>query len=259
MRLITLNTWSGRALYPLMDFFRRYKYQADIFCLQEVRNSSQEVAELRHPDEHLYGPLFNKISSQLSGFEGSFAYFPEDPDKMSLASFWHRDLPLKTVDDFVVYTPEKPQETGSTVFSARKLQYLMVNLGGLSKKDLLIVNYHGLWNGGAKTDTPERITQSEKIKEFMNLYDGPKILCGDFNLLPETESMRILEEGMRNLVTEYGIQSTRTPLYRHYGQKDHSNFADYVFISPGIVVKEFKILPDIASDHAGLYLEFDVQ
>src|SRR3989344_1059488 len=256
MRLITLNTWSGRALYPLMSFFHKYRDQTDIFCLQEVRNGSQEVADSRHPDEHLYGPLFNKISGALSEFEGSFADFEEDPDKMSLASFWRRDLIVKNIDDFMVYTPEQPREKVSIIFSARKLQYVVVEE---KNKEVLIANYHGLWNNGPKTDTPERIEQSQKIKEFLNGLNGPTILCGDFNLLPKTESMHILEEGMRNLVKDYKIQSTRTPLYRHYHDPAEPNFADYILVSPEIVPKKLEVLPDIASDHAGLYLEFDLQ
>src|SRR3989344_6739129 len=134
MRLITLNTWSGRALYPLMSFFHKYRDQTDIFCLQEVRNGSQQVADARHPDECLYGPLFDRLAQKMTGFKGSFAEFAEDPDKMSVASFWRRDLVVKEISDFMVYTPEHPQETGSTVFSARKLQYMVIDTG---KKELL--------------------------------------------------------------------------------------------------------------------------
>ncbi|HEU0081016.1 MAG TPA: hypothetical protein VFQ72_03260 [Candidatus Paceibacterota bacterium] len=32
----------------------------------------------------------------------------------------------------------------------------------------------------------------------------------------------------------------------------------YVFVSPGIKVKEFKVLPDVVSDHAPLFLDFEV-
>ncbi len=256
MRLITLNTWGGRALYPLMSFFGKYKDQTDIFCLQEVRNSTHEVTNSRHPDQHLYGPLFDKISTELYDFNGSFAAFPEDLHRMSVASFWQPNVRLKTIDSLVVYMPTKPQETGRIVFSARRLQHLVIEM---EKKEVLIANYHGLWNNGPKTDTPERIEQSQKIKQFLDQYQGPKILCGDFNLLPETESMRILEEGMRNLVKDYQVQSTRTPLYRHYHHPAEPNFADYILVSPEIMTKKFEVLPDIASDHAALYLEFDVK
>ncbi len=254
IRLITLNAWGGRAMYPLMKFFTKYADRADIFCLQEIRNADQGVTDSRHPDEHLYGPLFDKISRELKEFEGSFAYFDEDRDKMSQAMFWRNDLPVRTIEDLIVYKPLNPVETGSAIFSARKLQYLTLNLNG---KSCLISNYHGLWNNGPKTDTPERIRQSESIKKFLDEISGSKMICGDFNLLPDTESMRILEEGMINLIKDYKVKSTRTILYRNYDDPQ-PNLADYILVSPDIKVKDFKVLPDIASDHSALYLEFEV-
>jgi endonuclease/exonuclease/phosphatase family metal-dependent hydrolase len=91
---------------------------------------------------------------------------------------------------------------------------------------------------------------------FMKKISGPKIICGDFNILPDTESVAILENGMRNLVKEFAIESTRTPLYRHYNNPDEPNFADYVFVSPDVNVMKFTVLPDVVSDHSPLLLEF---
>ncbi len=254
IRLISLNTWGGRALYPLMSFFRQKADKTDIFCLQEIFDVDQAGLDERHPEEHVHGELFKKISDALSDFEGSFAYFDDNPYRQSLAIFARRDLPVKEVSDFVVYKPEKPKETGSVVISSRKIQYL--TLGG-SGKNYTIANFHGLWNGGPKTDTPERLSQSKRVKEFLDKIGGQKILCGDFNLLPGTESMRILEKGMRNLIAENKVASTRTPLYRHFQDPAEPNFADYILTSPEINVSRFEVLPDIVSDHSPLYLEFN--
>lgn len=57
---------------------------------------------------------------------------------------------------------------------------------------------------------------------------------------------------MRNLIREYGITSTRTSFY----QKPEKH-ADYVFVSEGISVKAFTVLPDEVSDHAPLLLAID--
>ena len=37
--------------------------------------------------------------------------------------------------------------------------------GKVPGKDLMIANFHGLWNGGPKTDAPERLEQSRRVKE----------------------------------------------------------------------------------------------
>jgi endonuclease/exonuclease/phosphatase family metal-dependent hydrolase len=92
------------------------------------------------------------------------------------------------------------------------------------------------------------------IVNFMNLFDCPKILMGDFNLLPDTESIKIIEAaGLRNLIKEFGITETRTELY-----KKKLRFADYAFVSPEIKVKDFKVLPDVVSDHSPQYLDFEI-
>ena len=62
------------------------------------------------------------------------------------------------------------------------------------------------------------------------------------------------EAGLRNLVSEFGVLSTRTRLYAR-----PERFADYVFVSPGIDVQNFGVLPDEVSDHAPLALEFAIR
>jgi endonuclease/exonuclease/phosphatase family metal-dependent hydrolase len=85
----------------------------------------------------------------------------------------------------------------------------------------------------------------------MDVTKGKKILCGDFNLLPNTESIAMLEKGMKNLVKEYGITSTRS----HHYTKEHK-FADYIIVSTDIKVANFEVLQEPVSDHLPLLLEF---
>ncbi|MEY4722880.1 MAG: hypothetical protein RLZZ324_393 [Candidatus Parcubacteria bacterium] len=249
MRIITLNTWGGRALHPLLDFFRRHAATTDVFCLQEVLETNQLHVEERHPEEHVRWDLFTQIRKQLPGFEGSFAAYDDDPNRMSQAIFFRGDLPVKTIADSIVYKPETMIEHGSYVITPRKIQSITVEHGG---KELMIANFHGLWNGGPKTDAPERLEQSRRVKEYLDMHEGPAVLCGDFNLLPDTESLAIMAEGMRDLVRESGVTSTRTPLYRHHDDPETPKFADYILLSPELAVKEFEVMKDVASDHAAL-------
>lgn len=255
VKLITLNTWGGRAMHPLMHFFRQRAPETDVFCLQEVFDADQAALEERHPDEHVRGDLLAKLRAELKDFDGFFARFNDNPLRQSLAIFVRKTVKIRAVGDNVVYIPKKPRETGSRVLSARKLQYVILEINGYP---CLVSNFHGLWNGGPKTDTPERIAQSNNVKTFLDSHHCVKVLCGDFNLLPETQSVRILEQGMCNLVRENSVQGTRTVLYRHYDNPNEPNFADYVFVSPEVRVRDFEVLPDIVSDHSPLYLEFGI-
>jgi len=133
----------------------------------------------------------------------------------------------------------------------KNMQYITIKNDGETYN---IFNIHGLWDPSGKTDTPNRIKQSENIVNFIKKFKGFTILCGDFNLRPDTESVKILESelGLKNLITEHKITSTRTSLYTRSEEK----FADYIFTSPNIEIKDFKVLPNEVSDHAALYLEF---
>ena len=59
---------------------------------------------------------------------------------------------------------------------------------------------------------------------------------------------------MRNLIRENNITSTRTELY-----EKELRMADYIFVSPEVTVKDFKVLPDVVSDHSPLYMEFEIK
>ena len=113
------------------------------------------------------------------------------------------------------------------------------------------MNVHGLWNGRGKTDTEDRLSQSSKIKEFMSTVAARKILCGDFNLKPDTQSLKMLSEDMQNLIEMHQVTSTRTSFY-----PKAERFADYIFTSKDVSVNHFEVLKDEVSDHAPLLVEF---
>ncbi len=134
--------------------------------------------------------------------------------------------------------------------TAKNLQYATVRT---PLEQRTIVNFHGLWNGKGKYDSDERLKQSENIITFLKTLTNPHVLCGDFNLSPETLSIAMLEgAGMRNLIKEFGVVSTRTSLY-----KKENRYADYILVSGGLDALDFSVLPDEVSDHNPLYLEFE--
>jgi endonuclease/exonuclease/phosphatase family metal-dependent hydrolase len=163
--------------------------------------------------------------------------------------FVRKGIDVKGVGEIWVYKEPGYIPEGDIGFHPRNLQYAHITY---KESEYIVCNFHGFWNGKGKTDCDERIEQSERIAAFLEPYSEKTVIIGDFNLLPDTESIAILERaGYRNLVSEYGVTSTRTSLY-----SKSEKFADYAFVGSGITVKDFKILPDEVSDHAPLLLEF---
>lgn len=242
MKLITLNTWGGRVHQPLLDFFRA-NADADIFCLQEIYHQAPREKIWKEITDDTFN-LFSDIQGALPDHQGYFR--PHLEDYYGLAIFAKKDIRVDREGDVSIYEVKDYAGGGN---HPRNLQHLHFAKDG---KNFTIANVHGLWNGKGKTDTADRLEQSRKIKEFIKTSSSAAtILCGDFNLMPDTESVRALEDGMRNLVAEHSVQSTRTSLYAK-----PDKFADYIFVSPEIEVKNFAVLPDEVSDHAALFLEF---
>ena len=255
MKLISLNTWGGRAgKDKLLDFFARYR-DVDIFCLQEIYAGPFPELEgtqaggktLKDEEVMVYGR--QEIAELLKNDHVSF-FDPHFLDIYGLMLLVKKGIPVISQGDIFVYREKGHVPSGDAGNHARNIQYVTIQT---VKGPVTLVNFHGLWNGGGKGDSDDRLLQSDRIIDFFQSLKNPYIFCGDFNLKPDTESLKKFETlGFHNLIKEYGITSTRTSLYTK-----EEKFADYTFVSNGIMVKDFKVLPDEVSDHAAMYLEFD--
>lgn len=243
MKLITLNIWGGHVREPLLKFIANYA-DVDIFCLQEVyHNAPNRVStDERFVSLNIFSELHGKLPNHTAFFR------PVLQNVYGIGMFVKKNIEILGEGDIEIYN--NPEYTGRGPKHHRNLQWLKCRM---QNKTYSIVNVHGLWNGMGKTDTAERIAQSQKIRDYMDKLDTPKILCGDLNLRPDTESLKIIEDGMINQITQNHIKSTRSSIY--YPKVER--FADYILTSKDILVHNFKVLPDDVSDHLPLLLDFD--
>jgi endonuclease/exonuclease/phosphatase family metal-dependent hydrolase len=239
----------GIVRVPLLEFVKAQNKDTDVFCFQEVLNGGDKEAEAlfgsKERRSHDLLPVLKELLPNYVSF-----FHPNKGTWAGLATFVKKDISVLENWDSFVHGSVGGKETG-VISSARNIQFVKIQK---RLKAITVINFHGLWNGGSHDDAPERIAQSEKILEYTNALSNDYILCGDFNLLPDTKSLALLEEsGLRNLIKEYGVTSTRTKFYTRTPDK----YADYTLVSKGIEVKDFKVLPDEVSDHSPLYLEFE--
>src|SRR3989344_8202871 len=187
MKLISLNTWGGRAgKEKLLAFFAAHK-DVDVFCLQEVWSAPYEHLEghsagglsIYHSNIMVYG--MQEISTLL---ESHTAYFkPHHLDNYGLMMLVKKDLDVIAEGDVFVYKEKGHIPEGDIGFHARNVQYITIQS---PKGSRIILNFHGLWNGGGKGDSDDRLLQSDRIIEFMKTLSDPYVMSGDFNLLPDT-------------------------------------------------------------------------
>ncbi|HUC01455.1 MAG TPA: endonuclease/exonuclease/phosphatase family protein [Candidatus Paceibacterota bacterium] len=248
MKLISLNTWAGRGgNRELLDFFARNKGTTDIFCLQEIWEGGHEKKDMWGPN--VDSLLYTHLKEVLDGYNSFF--YPHFFGFFGLAIFVKKEINiLEEGEEFVFKGRENMFDNIDAKNGARNLEYVKIDTPAGIR---VIVNFHGLWNGISKEDTEDRFRQAENLRRFLDGLTDPHVLCGDFNLLPNSESLKLIQgSNMRNLIKEFGITSTRSSFY-----KKDQRFADYTLVSEGITVNEFKILPDEVSDHLAMYLDFE--
>ena len=258
MKLVSLNTWGGTQLAPLLSFVEKQADSTDVFCFQEVAVSERiQTRDEKHRHNLLrdLGEVLPDFQSIYAPFQEGFNWEPIENDVMLCnVIFVRKDHTiLKHGGTFV-----HGQKNGLDLSQAKEGNwYTMPRLVQFAQIEGFpaVFNFHGFWHKDGKLDMPERIQQSEKILEVMQQFEGRKILCGDFNLNIDTKSLSMLEErgGLRNLIKDHRIPTTRSSLYP---KKAQMPFADYMLVSPDIKIKYFTVPDEPASDHLPMVLEF---
>jgi hypothetical protein len=99
--------------------------------------------------------------------------------------------------------------------------------------DTTIMHMHSIYQRDTnKVAIPERVEQANIVKNFMQNTQTNNIFLGDFNLLLNNPSLKILEKNMINLVKANKIKSTRSAAYT--GENIQANYA---LISPNLKIK----------------------
>lgn len=265
MKLISLNICGGKQFTPLMDFIKTQSQDTDIFCFQELLDTRGA-----NTDNHGYrANILAELKKALPDFEVVFTILKKDFDysgrinpeqDMGDAIFIKKNIPIESHSEIYVSGDETTFVAGSTHTLPCKATAIKVTIDG---KALIICNLHGTPLPLNKLDDPNRLEQSKKIIDFVNQFEGEKIIVGDFNLMPETESIKMFETaGFKDLIKDFGIKTTRGnsirlihPEYEH-GPYGFQEFADYAFVTPQIEISKFEV-PDIfISDHLPMIIEF---
>lgn len=241
LTLISLNIWGGNLLDPLLKFIKKNK-ATDIFCFQEVYSNAGERISTDY-ENPVCLDIQQKIKKILPDHR---TYFKSVVNGIyGISIFVHKDLEVIGEGEHEIHSVRDYSGRGPT--HSRILQWLKILNG---HKIITVVNLHGLWNGKGKKDSPNRILQSEKIKTFVDSLNTPFVLCGDFNLSPNTESFDIISSGKQDLISLNNVKSTRSDFY-----KKPEKFADYIFLSNDLKALDFQVLSDQISDHLPLFVK----
>jgi hypothetical protein len=234
MRIIFLNCWHGKVWTSLKKFISNQAGKTDIFCFVEVDPGLQAKLGLIL---HGFTPTYSEgiKTTYLNGIVEGRSIFVKDY--------------IKVVESgtLKIYRPI-PTDAGGFLYTKLRV----------GEKDIFIGSIHGKARPGSKDDTPVRLKQSDKIIQFFAGKSEPKIIGGDFNLNPDTLSIKKFEEaGYRNLIKDFKIKNTRNRLsWEQF--KNIQYFADYVFTSSEVKINSFKVPNLEISDHLPLIVDFEI-
>lgn len=265
MNIISLNTYAGTVFAPLMEFIERHAPDTDVFCFQEIMSAEQDGSAEDKNGVRIN--LLQELARRLPDFQVRFApvqeNFDTDPNvygrsQFGLATFVRKTLPIIESSDFFLCNGYNTYVQDDYATLGHNALAVSMAVGGT---ELTVCNVHGFSEPGDKRDTPARLAQSQKIIDFLRAQKGKVIVMGDFNLLPDTESIRLFERaGYRNLIADYAITTTRGaknktlhPQYEH-GEHGFQEFADYAFVSKDLAVCAFAVPDEPISDHLPMLL-----
>ena len=265
MRIICLNGWGGKLHDALAAYIR--SASPDVLCLQEVVHtpaSEKDWLDYRDGDHILpqRANFFRDIAEALPDHVATFCPAAQGdlwdgdqviPSQWGLATFVHKRFPVIGQIQAFVHKTFSPDGYGD---HPRSRNAHAVRLYDFERDwPISIIHTHGLRDLKGKMDTPERLAQAHKLAGLATAVAEPGdriVLCGDFNVEPDSETFGILRRiGLNDLVTGGGHSSTRSSHYKKPGR-----FADYMLVNDAVVVKRFEIVTDPeVSDHCPLLLE----
>ncbi|HEX6462342.1 MAG TPA: endonuclease/exonuclease/phosphatase family protein [Candidatus Saccharimonadales bacterium] len=244
MKLMTLNAWQGRLERVLLKHLEQQNL--DFACMQEVVDyegktgglisSYSKIGASLRLDQHFFSPLNTLKFGNRSITFGNIIYsnLPFEQSETIFTRGQYKDDFDFDVDDYNI----------------RALQHTAVKVGD---KKLHILNHHGHHIDAHKLGDEETMRQTALIIEYIKQLDGAVILCGDFNLSPESESIKLFDSILQNLSVAYALETTRSLLtYK-------KEVCDYIFVNNDVDVKGFSMDETIISDHNALILDFEIK
>lgn len=228
MKLIFLNVWNGK-IKGIIKFIEDNRQDTDVFCFQEAYNEMKSICK-----------------DELSDFQETYAYkYVALEEDFPQATYTSKNV--KVLSSEILF--EGKMDCGLGIYTQVEFKNINVH----------ICNFHGLSKPGDKLDNSGRLNQPRGLVEFFKDKEGLKIIGGDFNLLPETESIKMFEKnGYRDLIKDFKIPTTRNQLAWEKYPDNKQYYSDYVFVSQEVKVKKFSV-PDVEiSDHLPIILDIEL-
>ena len=244
MKIIQLNTWSCKLSTEIVRLFDQE--QPEIVCLQEVLQAEfggkiletiDEITDAHTFTDYHYTPLVE------------FAFMHHRASRGNMIA---SNLPMTQKAELWThgqYTEDFDYVDSGGYNVARNIAHAIVTD---KQTQIHVLTLHGYHLPNHKNGNEETLRACKQLLDYAQQLEAPVIITGDFNLAPESESIKLIESAFRNLSVEYTLQTTRNHL------TSKTEVCDYIFVNDKVTVNNFYMSDIIASDHNALVLDFTV-
>lgn len=230
MKIVFLNALRAGIREPLKKLIQTRKDTTDVFCFQEADGAMQDLIREILPDF-----TYTDAAKPEAGHDNTY----------HVATLVRPELSIESSA-----SNADSKETGLALYTAVRVNGTVVH----------IANVHGIPRPG-KLDFPARILQSQEILDAHVGVEGPAVIGGDFNVLPETQSVRMFEDaGYNNLIRDFSITTTHNHITWDKHPGDEHAHSDYVFVKNAKVSSFVVPTPDIViSDHQPMIVTLELK
>lgn len=245
-KIVQINVWEGRHLASLLQFLA--EENPDVLCAQEVVTAPDGMEIATNHEVHKL--LYSLFAYQY--FSPTVVY-NLDGDMVTMGNAIYSVWPIENAQTVFTYGQGVHVETVDEFdYNIRNIQVCQLRVE--PNKMITIANYHGYHEPNSH-GSDKSVQTMQRAADVLQDVSGPMIVCGDFNVNPQSPAMRPFDSlKLRNLTVESGLKTTlsrashvRVPV-----------ICDYILTSEDIVVNDFTVSDKLVSDHKAQILTFSV-
>jgi len=244
MKIIQLNIWGGKLGQQIIDFLSRE--EPDFVCMQEVN-------DLKGRSGYKFFATLDEIKAG-AGFAEAFMSASYSSRYMERALEYGNAVLSRfpAVDTKKIFTRGEYKRNFDITKDDGNIRTLQLVAVQTENGLLTILNHHGHHVPDTKAGNDETVRQMGLVADVIDGLEGAVIMCGDFNLKPDSQSLAVINDRLANLSVKNGLKST----YSQFGSV--SGVCDYIFVNGSVKVRRFETSDALVSDHNALILEFDL-
>jgi endonuclease/exonuclease/phosphatase family metal-dependent hydrolase len=267
MKLLSLNVAAFETNNSLISSFL-FKQKLDILCLQEVADKvdpfvNPDFISKNHIDRatkdlkySVFGKTWVIKDFHLKNFHQKESFDFDFGGFLKVGNYIRTRFKIIKKANVYVLRNSPIETTDWSTWPKNQVKAVqVVDLQLPNSKKLRILNHHGIWIR-EKIGNEETLKACKQILGLAKEVDYPTIIVGDFNLFPDTPSMKVFYKDFISLVDKYNISTTRPKSNELSNLK--RNVVDYILVSKGVKVNSFAVLDSDVSDHLPLALNFEI-